>query len=43
MEGGETVAKPLDVDAESFREEVLGAEGPVQVDFWSPTCPTACG
>ncbi len=32
------MAKPLDVALEEFEAEVLQAEGPVVVDFWSETC-----
>jgi len=30
---------PVNLTAESFAPEVLQAEGPVVVDFWSATCP----
>ncbi len=33
------MAEPVNVDAESFAQEVQTAEGLVLVDFWSPTCP----
>ena len=33
------MAKPMDVNAESFDREVLEHAEPVLVDFWSPTCP----
>jgi thioredoxin len=33
------VAEPLNVDGESFAQEVRAAKGLVLVDFWSPTCP----
>ena len=32
------VAKPIDADAEIFREVVGGAKVPVLVDFWAPWC-----
>jgi thioredoxin len=28
----------LDVDDATFEREVLGADGPVAVDFWAPWC-----
>jgi thioredoxin 2 len=39
MRGENLMAKPVDVDDSSFSVEVLEAEEPVIVDFWSPTCP----
>jgi thioredoxin-like negative regulator of GroEL len=33
------MAKPIDVDSDSFSAEALEANCPVLVDFWSPTCP----
>jgi thioredoxin 1 len=33
------VAKPVDLSAENFEEEVLKGQTPVLVDFWSPSCP----
>jgi thioredoxin 2 len=33
------MAKPLDVDANSFDSAVLDEGAPVLVDFWSETCP----
>ena len=38
MRGGKIVAEPVNVDAESFAQEVGTADGLVLVDFWSPTC-----
>jgi len=31
--------KPQAVNQDNFQTAVLEAEGPVLVDFWSPTCP----
>ncbi len=33
------MSKPTDLGVDSFRSEVLEADLPVLVDFWSPTCP----
>jgi thioredoxin 2 len=33
------MAKPIDVNADSFDQEVLQHDQPVLVDFWSPSCP----
>ncbi len=33
------MAKPLGLTDATFDQEVLQAEIPVLVDFWSPTCP----
>ena len=33
------MAEPVNVNGESFAQEVRTAEGLVLVDFWSPTCP----
>ena len=33
------MARPVDLNAESFDKEVLEEAVPVLVDFWSQTCP----